>query len=53
MKALQSQMIDVSVEMQYYSGFNQHMYEKSKELLGASMVLDNWISALEFPEITS
>ena len=50
MKTLKEMMIDVSEDMQYYGGFNQELFEKSKELIGASMILDDWINSLEFPK---
>lgn len=47
MEQLQVDMINVAAELEYYGGFNPDFLEKSKELIGASNVLKNWIEAIE------
>lgn len=50
LKIAQQAMIDAGVAMDYYSGFDNEIVEKSKEILNASHMLGEWIENLSGKE---
>lgn len=47
MKALETQMIDVANDMEYYAGFNDEIRFRAWELMGAAKILSGWIEAIK------
>lgn len=39
-------MQDVSIDMQYYAGFNENLNTHAKELAGAADILQAWIDGI-------
>ena len=46
-RTLAAHMIKVAAAMEYYSGFNSEIRDKSLELLGASHIAEKWADAIE------
>lgn len=47
MEQLRIDMLNVSVELEYFGGFNPEFSEKAKGLIAASNILKGWIEDIE------